>query len=155
MSSGSAGPLQESSDPSLTHRSKLSGAYTIATASTKSIWNDFRQIERAVARIQLGTYLQVLESATGLSYERLLRLYNEVASRSQFKGNLTIHIGLNPRYFRAGGQFGIFLDSTSAPPPLTLRLFQQAHHLKKGILFAGFKRSIQGVQNASVVIGLA
>ncbi|MEY4882616.1 MAG: flagellar transcriptional regulator FlhC [Pseudomonadota bacterium] len=54
----------------------------------KSVLNDSRQIERAVALIQLGARLQVLESETDLSYERLLRLYKEVAGRSPSKGQL-------------------------------------------------------------------
>ena len=47
-----------------------------------------RQIERAVTLIQLGARLQVLESETDLSYERLLRLYKEVAGKSPSKGQL-------------------------------------------------------------------
>ena len=38
--------------------------------------------------IQLGARLQVLESETDLSYERLLRLYKEVAGKSPSKGQL-------------------------------------------------------------------
>ena len=48
-------------------------------ARTKSILTEARQIERAVTLIHLGARLQVLESETDLSYERLLRLYKEVA----------------------------------------------------------------------------
>jgi len=36
----------------------------MATASTKSVFNDAKQVERAVALIQLGARLQVLESET-------------------------------------------------------------------------------------------
>lgn len=54
----------------------------------KSVLNDSKQVERAVALIQLGARLQVLESETDLSYERLLRLYKEVAGRSPSKGQL-------------------------------------------------------------------
>ena len=60
----------------------------MATASTKSVLNDSKQVERAVALIQLGARLQVLESETNLSYERLLRLYKEVAGKSPSKGQL-------------------------------------------------------------------
>ena len=60
----------------------------MATASTKSVLNDSKQVERAVALIQLGARLQVLESETDLSYERLLRLYKEVAGKSPSKGQL-------------------------------------------------------------------
>jgi flagellar transcriptional activator FlhC len=59
----------------------------MATASTKSVLNDSKQVERAVALIQLGARLQVLESETDLSYERLLRLYKEVAGKSPSKGS--------------------------------------------------------------------
>ncbi len=54
----------------------------------KSILTEARQIERAVELIKLGARLQVLESETDLSYERLLRLYKEVAGRSPSKGQL-------------------------------------------------------------------
>jgi flagellar transcriptional activator FlhC len=60
----------------------------MATAPTKSVLNDSKQVERAVSLIQLGARLQVLESETSLSYERLLRLYKEVAGRSPSKGQL-------------------------------------------------------------------
>ena len=56
--------------------------------ATKSVLNDSKQVERAVSLIQLGARLQVLESETNLSYERLLRLYKEVAGRSPSKGQL-------------------------------------------------------------------
>ena len=56
--------------------------------AAKSVLNESRQIERAVSLIQLGARLQVLESETDLSYERLLRLYKEVAGRSPSKGQL-------------------------------------------------------------------
>ncbi|MBN8505644.1 MAG: flagellar transcriptional regulator FlhC [Burkholderiales bacterium] len=54
----------------------------------KSILDEARQIECAVTLIRLGARLQVLESETDLSYERLLRLYKEVAGRSPSKGQL-------------------------------------------------------------------
>jgi flagellar transcriptional activator FlhC len=55
---------------------------------TKSILTEARQIDRAVTLIRLGARLQVLESETDLSYERLLRLYKEVSGRSPSKGQL-------------------------------------------------------------------
>jgi len=54
----------------------------------KSILSESRDIERAVTLINLGARLQVLESETSLSYERLLRLYKEVAGKSPSKGQL-------------------------------------------------------------------
>eukprot|EP01041_Mallomonas_annulata_P017330 gene17330-35751_t len=57
-------------------------------AVVKSILTESRDIERAVALIQLGARLQVLEYETSLSYERLLRLYKEVAGKSPSKGQL-------------------------------------------------------------------
>ena len=57
-------------------------------AVQKSILTESKQIERAVSLIQLGARLQVLESETDLSYERLLRLYKEVSGRSPSKGQL-------------------------------------------------------------------
>ena len=56
--------------------------------AAKSILTETRQIDRAVHLIQLGARLQVLESETDLSYERLLRLYKEVSGRSPSKGQL-------------------------------------------------------------------
>jgi flagellar transcriptional activator FlhC len=57
-------------------------------AAAKSIVSESKDIERAVALIHLGARLQVLESETSLSYERLLRLYKEVAGKSPSKGQL-------------------------------------------------------------------
>jgi flagellar transcriptional activator FlhC len=56
--------------------------------AVKSILTEARDIERAVQLINLGARLQVLESETNLSYERLLRLYKEVAGKSPSKGQL-------------------------------------------------------------------
>lgn len=55
---------------------------------TKSVLNESRQIERAAMLIEMGARMQVLESETSLSYERLIRLYKEVAGRSPSKGQL-------------------------------------------------------------------
>jgi flagellar transcriptional activator FlhC len=54
----------------------------------KSILTEAKQIDRAVQLINLGARLQVLESETDLSYERLLRLYKEVSGKSPSKGQL-------------------------------------------------------------------
>ena len=54
----------------------------------KSILTEATQIQRAITLINLGARLQVLESETDLSYERLLRLYKEVAGKSPSKGQL-------------------------------------------------------------------
>jgi flagellar transcriptional activator FlhC len=54
----------------------------------KSLLTEATQIQRAITLIQLGARLQVLESETDLSYERLLRLYKEVAGKSPSKGQL-------------------------------------------------------------------
>jgi flagellar transcriptional activator FlhC len=56
--------------------------------AAKSILNESRDIERAISLINLGARLQVLEYETSLSYERLLRLYKEVAGKSPSKGQL-------------------------------------------------------------------
>src|SRR4029450_3674787 len=55
---------------------------------SKSILTEAKQIDTAVELIRLGARLQVLESETDLSYERLLRLYKEVAGKSPSKGQL-------------------------------------------------------------------
>jgi flagellar transcriptional activator FlhC len=57
-------------------------------ARNPSILAEAAQIERAVTLIELGARMQLLESATDLSYERLLRLYKEVAGKSPSKGQL-------------------------------------------------------------------
>lgn len=54
----------------------------------KSVLDESRQIDRAVSLIEMGARLQVLESETDLSYERLLRLYKEVSGKSPSKGQL-------------------------------------------------------------------
>ncbi|OBS31190.1 transcriptional regulator FlhC [Tepidimonas fonticaldi] len=60
----------------------------VRKSSARSIVHESRDIERAVALIGLGARLQVLESETNLSYEKLLRLYKEVTGRSPSKGQL-------------------------------------------------------------------
>ena len=56
--------------------------------SSKSLLNDNMQLGRAVQLIELGARMAVLESETGLSHERLLRLYREVTGQSPSKGQL-------------------------------------------------------------------
>ena len=57
-------------------------------AKNKSILAEREDIRRAVELIELGARLQVLESETKLSRERLLRLYKEVQGKSPPKGML-------------------------------------------------------------------
>ncbi len=57
-------------------------------AKNKSILAEREDIRRAVDLIELGARLQVLESETKLSRERLLRLYKEVVGKSPPKGML-------------------------------------------------------------------
>jgi len=54
----------------------------------KSVVSEGRQIDLAIELIRLGARLQVLESETSLSRERLLRLYKEVKGASPPKGML-------------------------------------------------------------------
>jgi flagellar transcriptional activator FlhC len=56
--------------------------------STRSLVQDNKQIQRAIALIHLGARLQVLQSETDLPYERLLKLYKEVTGKSPSKGQL-------------------------------------------------------------------
>jgi len=56
--------------------------------AARSLLTENRQIQRAIELIELGARLQVLESETDLPYERLLRLYKEVAGKSPSKGQL-------------------------------------------------------------------
>ena len=50
-------------------------AKSTAKAPAKSVLNESKQIERAAMPIQMGARMQVLESETTLSDERLIRLY--------------------------------------------------------------------------------
>lgn len=56
--------------------------------AARSIRVEAEEVRRAVHLIELGARLQVLESETGLSYERLLRLYKEVKGKSPSRGQL-------------------------------------------------------------------
>jgi flagellar transcriptional activator FlhC len=55
---------------------------------SKSIADESREIQRAIELIKLGARLQVLETETLLSRERLLRLYKEIQGKSPPKGML-------------------------------------------------------------------
>ena len=54
--------------------------------SARSLLEDSRQIVKAIRMIELGARLQMLQSETNLPYERLLKLYKEVAGKSPSKG---------------------------------------------------------------------
>ena len=56
--------------------------------AARSLLEDSRQVQRAIELIGLGARLQLLQSETNLPYERLLRLYKEVAGKSPSKGQL-------------------------------------------------------------------
>lgn len=55
---------------------------------SKSVLDEARQIGRAALLIGMGARMQVLEHETTLSYERLIRLYKEIAGKSPSKGQL-------------------------------------------------------------------
>ncbi len=55
---------------------------------SKSVVDDAREVARARSLIELDARLQVLESETALSRERLLRLYKELRGKSPPKGML-------------------------------------------------------------------
>lgn len=57
-------------------------------ATIKSIAAEARDIQLAISLVKLGARLQVLESETRLSRERLLKLYKEVKGESPPKGML-------------------------------------------------------------------
>lgn len=63
-------------------------ASAVKKSAVKSVLHESRQIERAAMLIGMGARMQVLESETTLSYERLIRLYKEVAGKSPSKGQL-------------------------------------------------------------------
>lgn len=54
----------------------------------KSLISEAQQTQLAIELVQLGARLQLLEAETGLSRERLLRLYKEVKGESPPKGML-------------------------------------------------------------------
>ena len=54
----------------------------------KSVISEGNEIRLAIELINLGARLQVLETETGLSRERLLKLYKEVKGESPSKGML-------------------------------------------------------------------
>ncbi len=54
----------------------------------KSLIGEARRIEQAIELIRLGARMQLLETETPMSYERLLQLYKEVAGKSPSKGQL-------------------------------------------------------------------
>lgn len=56
--------------------------------SARSLVDDSKQIVKAIRMIELGARLQMLQSETDLPYERLLKLYKEVAGKSPPKGQL-------------------------------------------------------------------
>lgn len=56
--------------------------------SQKSVLQEAREVQLAVALIELGARLQFLEAEVGLSRERLLRLYKEIKGTSPPKGLL-------------------------------------------------------------------
>src|SRR6478672_5962822 len=56
--------------------------------ATRSLIAENHQVTRAVQLIQLGARMAVLESETGLSHERLVRLHKEVTGQSPSKGQL-------------------------------------------------------------------
>jgi len=57
-------------------------------ARLRSVVDDAREVHRATELISLGARLQVLESETHVSRERLLRLYKELRGKSPPKGML-------------------------------------------------------------------
>ena len=54
----------------------------------KSLLQDARETSLAIEMIELGARMQMLESETGLSRERLLKLYKEIRGESPPKGML-------------------------------------------------------------------
>lgn len=54
----------------------------------KSLIQDAQETQRAIEMIELGARMQMLETETGLSRERLLKLYKEIRGESPPKGML-------------------------------------------------------------------
>jgi flagellar transcriptional activator FlhC len=60
--------------------------------SGKSVLQEARDVQRAIALIELGARLQFIEAEVSLSRERLLRLYKEVKGSSPPKGLLPFSV---------------------------------------------------------------
>jgi len=60
----------------------------VGTLSKKSVLNDVAQVALARGFIEMDARLQVLESETTLSREKLIRLYKEIKKKSPPKGML-------------------------------------------------------------------
>jgi flagellar transcriptional activator FlhC len=58
----------------------------------KSVLQEARDVQRAIALIELGARLQFIEAEVSLSRERLLRLYKEVKGSSPPKGLLPFSV---------------------------------------------------------------
>jgi flagellar transcriptional activator FlhC len=58
----------------------------------RSVIDDAREVRRATELVELGARLQVLETETRLSRERLLRLYKEIKGKSPPKGLLPFSV---------------------------------------------------------------
>lgn len=56
--------------------------------AAKTVLGEAQQVKTAIALIELGARLQLLQEETSLSRERLLRLYKEVRHESPSKGML-------------------------------------------------------------------
>lgn len=54
----------------------------------KSVLEDAKQVDKAAKLIRAGARVQVLQSETSLSYERLIKLYKEIVGKSPSKGQL-------------------------------------------------------------------
>lgn len=58
----------------------------------KSVLAEAREVQRAIALIELGARLQFIEAEVALSRERLLRLYKEIKGTSPPKGLLPFSV---------------------------------------------------------------
>lgn len=58
----------------------------------KSVLAEAREVQRAIALIELGARLQFIEAEVSLSRERLLRLYKEIKGTSPPKGLLPFSV---------------------------------------------------------------
>lgn len=73
-------------------KAKSSAKGSVRMDDAKSVVREAREIELAAAMIRLGARLQVLLTETGLSRERLSRLYREIRQESQPKGMLPFSV---------------------------------------------------------------
>jgi flagellar transcriptional activator FlhC len=108
------------------------------TARSKSVVSDAEQVQLAAELARLGARLQVLETETNLSRERLLRLYKEVRGESPPKGMLPF----------STDWFMSWMPNIHASIFMNIHAYLVAHTRSKGIraIIGAYKLYLEHVQ---------